>query len=124
ARPSPDARRAPGGNPGLGRSRLDPKGGLDLLPDREHEHGRHEQEDAEQHEKADARAAELLPVLDAGTAARPGVGKGARNRGWIERRFFRGWTLGGRGADKSRILAAPSDCRKEVRSGLERRAKP
>jgi len=124
ASPSPDARSAPGGNPGLGRSRLDPKGGLDLFPDREHEHDRHEQEDAEQHEKADAGAAELLAVLDTGTAARPGVGNGARNRRGVDRRLFGRWALGGRGADKSGIVAAPPDCCKEIRSGPERWTKP
>jgi hypothetical protein len=101
---SPGARSDPGGRPGLGRSNLDPEGCLDLFPDRQREEDRDEEEDAEQDEETDARAAKLPPVLDTRAPASPGVRERARNRRWVDRRVFDWGTLGGRGADESRLL--------------------
>jgi hypothetical protein len=97
-------RSAPGGTPGLGRSNLDPEGRLDLFPDRQGEEDRDEEEDAEKDEEADARPAKLPPVLDARAPASPGMRERARNRRWVDRRVFDWGTLGGGGADESRLL--------------------
>jgi hypothetical protein len=101
---SPGARSAPGGRPGLGRSNLDPERRLDLFPDRQGEEDRDEEKDEEKDEETDARAAKLLPVLDARAPASPGMRERARNRRWVDRRVFDWGTLGGGGADESRLL--------------------
>jgi hypothetical protein len=80
-----------------------PERGFDLLPDRQGEEERHEDEEPEEHQEPDARSLELPLVLDAGTPLGAGVDEPPLDRQRVDGRSLVAFGLGSWRADGCRL---------------------